>query len=181
MKINNNAFILIFSFIFLSSNASADENSSIGRLEQLSKTLSNGNYTHPDFSPSDRVNVSLKDEDKWYFARCDKDHFNADKKCSMIHNGIIVLILNNKTFIMIGGNHFPHTQSAIKVDDNQTEYGKEGIFKNNNLILSQMLKGQRLAFRFVEWPRNYNVDETIELKGFTDAYHKLKLDYQNIR
>lgn len=168
--------ILGLFFLVLSSNILSSD-----RLERLSETLSNPTYSSSDLLESNVMNVALRSDDEWYFSECKKDRFEGDKQCSMSKSGIVVLILNGKTFIMIGGEHFPRSHSAIRIDNNKTEYGIEGIFGNNNRILNQMLRGNVLDFRFVEWPRNYNVDNSIELKGFTDAYHNLKTKYQVLK
>lgn len=170
------SFILNFGLIFFSSNVNANN-----RLERLTETLTKSNYDDSDLIGFSSLVVGLKSENEWHFWECEKDHFNNDKKCSMSKKNLIVLILNGKTFIQIGANHFPHESSAIKIDNNRTIYGKEGIFRNNNQILNEMLSGKKAAIRFVEWPKSYNIDDEIDLIGFSEAYQKLKMDYRNIR
>ncbi|MDA3487167.1 hypothetical protein MJ021_17930 [Acinetobacter baumannii] len=144
-------------------------------LVALEKTLTEGSYTHPD-----DLDVSINQKG-WAFYNCKKDRFNGNKTCYLKNNDLTLVIINGNLEIFVGKDHFPDRKSAIKVDDNQTIYGYEGNFKQDSMILNQMLKGKIVYLRYVEWPYDSYIDSEVNLEDFTKQYEKLKEMYKSIK
>lgn len=158
---------------------------SMDRLEQLSRTLGQGSYSHPDnidiiASPSLQTSLSAQDDNIWYIFKCKKDRFNGTKYCAMSKDNLMVSIYQGIPSVFVGTGHFPRRQSAIKIDNNKTIYGNEGSFQNDQAIINQMIKGETAYIRYVEWPYDFNKDEEIPLDGFVDAYNELKRKYKEL-
>lgn len=156
------------------------------RLNEIAESLSKGTYTHPDALDNRSVTIGrdyyeAKKINGWERGSCYKDKFDNTKICAMHNNDLMVSIYNSNISIYVGAEHFPRKSSAIKVDSNKTLYGVEGIFKNNNLILNQLMKGKVAYTRYVRWPYEYNVDSEISLDGFTEAYEDLRMRYSQLK
>lgn len=117
----------------------------------------------------------------WEFISCNKDRFDQSKFCAIKKSSLMVSIFNGRSGILVGGNHFPGKKSAIKIDNKQSFTGKEGEFNNQNSIISQLLKGDVVYTRYIEWPYSYNVNDEISLDGFNEAYQELKKRYAALK
>ncbi|MFL9542694.1 hypothetical protein ACKESD_12280 [Acinetobacter baumannii] len=106
---------------------------------------------------------------------CKKDVFDGKKICSVSKNGLMVLLIDGRFAIGVGRNHYPGSSSAIKIDDNISYSGKEGIINPtySNLIIKQMKDGKRAAIRYREWPYDYNQDSEVDLTGFTKKFNEM--------
>ncbi|MCU4539641.1 hypothetical protein KTJ16_00405 [Acinetobacter bereziniae] len=119
-------------------------------------------------------------KDGWRFIKCEKDRFNNSKYCGMINKDLLVSIYNGKFGILIGGNHYPRSRSALKFDNGKTYYGYEGEFKNEAIFLNLLLNGKTAYTRYMEWPYQLNIDNEISLDGFSEAYQELKNRYSKL-
>lgn len=125
-----------------------------------------------------------KDINGWQIIKCNKDKFNNIKNCILSKANLMVSIDDGKTSIFISGGdygHYPNSQSAIKIDENNTIYGIEGSFSNNLKIINQMLKGDMVFTRYKDWPNDFNNDLEISLNGFTEAYDALRKKYSLLK
>lgn len=119
-------------------------------------------------------------KNRWNVLRCKRDIFEDKRSCAMSKNGVIIMILNGHEYVSVGRDHFPFRQSAIKIDNNPTVYGTEGVFKENTKIIKQMLKGKILHYRYYEFPKDYYIDKSISLDDFKQAYENLWQKYREI-
>lgn len=185
--------IIVFLGLFLSNvNAAFNDDCLIYTIEferkscELSKPIKaseiKGDYSEYydiDFNTSQ---LAVKNSfNGWEFISCRKDRFDHSKFCAIKKSNLIVSIFNGKSGILVGGNHFPGKKSAIKIDNKQSFIGKEGEFKNENSIISQLIKGDMAYTRYIEWPYNYHIDDEISLVGFNEAYQELKKRYAALR
>lgn len=137
-----------------------------------------------DFIKNERVKVIptyYPDMNKWENAGCKVDQFNGKKSCEVRKDILYVVNLSGKTSVMIIGADYPNKQSAIKIDENATIYGVEGLFDNDQKIINQLLKGKTAYVRYVEWPYSYNKDIEIDLSGFKEAYQEMKKEYASLK
>lgn len=109
---------------------------------------------------------------------CSKDAFTGSKKCSMNYQDVQVSLIDGKYGVYIGRNHFPRTQSAIRVDGNVPIYGYEGISKSPKIVIEQMKKGKTAYTRYQEWPYKYNQDGEADLTGFAESFNKMLEQYK---
>ncbi len=154
--------------------------------DQTTLSYGTSNRTYEDFekdikSKSERgasvheYNSSLSD---WNIT-CKRDRFDGTKMCLMLkrNEDVSVMIMNGKYHVFVGRDHYPQTQSAIKIDNNATFYGYEGLFKNSLTIIEQMKKGKVVYSRYKEWPYDYNKDSEMSLLGFTRKFNEMKARY----
>lgn len=123
------------------------------------------------------VSTYYADLNKWENAGCKVDRFDGKKTCEVRNDRLYVVNLSGKNIVMIIGADFPNKQSAIKIDNNPTIYGTEGQFKNNQNIIKQLLKGNKVYLRYVQWPYLHNQDLEIDLFGFKQAYEEMMREY----
>ncbi|MFB2539465.1 hypothetical protein [Acinetobacter sp. c3-l95] len=102
------------------------------------------------------------------------------RKCSMYRDGVWLLKIDGLEYVSVGKDHFPNRPSAIKIDDKQPFYGKDGMFKENMKIIEQMQTGKVLYYRYREFPHDFNIDKSISLQGFDDAYQQFLKRYYEI-
>lgn len=118
---------------------------------------------------------------KWSIS-CSKDKFNGSKVCSLskLHNAVMVNIINGKYSVYVGGNHYPRTQSVIKIDYNNPIYGYEGSSQTPQKVIEQMKNGRIAYTRYKEWPYEYNKDGEVDLIGFTEAFNQMLEEYKKL-
>lgn len=123
-------------------------------------------------------NGSLLD---WNFS-CSKDKFNGTKSCflSKMYSDVMVGIYNGQHTVYIGRDHYPRSQSAIKIDDNAPVYGYEGSSNTPKKLIEQMKKGRVAYTRYKEWPYDYNQDGETDLTGFTEKYNEMLEKYKTL-
>lgn len=135
--------------------------------------------------PDLKLDKVIKHDDselkKWSIG-CSKDKFNGSKVCSLskLHNDVMVNIINGKYSVYVGGNHYPRTQSAIKIDDNNPIYGYEGSSQAPQKVIEQMKNGRIAYTRYKEWPYEYNKDGEVDLIGFTEAFNQMLEEYKKL-
>lgn len=117
----------------------------------------------------------------WNYS-CSKDRFNGQKSCSLnkAHSDVMVSIFGGRHSVYIGRNHFPRTQSAIKIDDNSPIYGYEGSSNTPQKVIEQMKKGKVAYTRYKEWPYEYNQDGETDLTGFAEKYDEMLEEYKKL-
>ncbi|MHA5056430.1 hypothetical protein ACX2CK_06530 [Acinetobacter schindleri] len=125
---------------------------------------------YPEWSPLD-----------WNYA-CSKDKFDGKKSCSLnkSHSDVMVGIFDGQHSVYVGRDHYPRSQSAIKVDSNAPIYGYEGSSDTPKKVIEQMKKGKVAYTRYREWPYNYNQDGEVDLTGFAEKYNEMLEKYREL-
>ena len=113
---------------------------------------------------------------------CKKDKFNNAKQCTLyrLRGQITVSVINGNYLVKVGSNHFPSSNSALKVDSNETLYGTEGSIKNPRKAIEQMKSGKIAYTRFKEWPYQSNKDDEEPLDNFKDAFDQMMIEYKTL-
>ncbi|TCB79329.1 hypothetical protein E0H89_03485 [Acinetobacter sp. ANC 3781] len=113
---------------------------------------------------------------------CSRDRFNGTKICSLskVHSDVMVSIINGRYSVYVGENHYPNTQSVIKIDDNSPIYGVEGSSKTPQKVIEQMRNGKIAYTRYKEWPYEYNKDGEVDLTGFKEKFEQMKEEYKKL-
>ncbi|EOR06443.1 hypothetical protein [Acinetobacter tandoii] len=113
---------------------------------------------------------------------CTKDKFNGKKICSLskYHSDLMVNIINGKYSVYIGRDHYPNSQSAIKIDENTPIYGDEGLSQTPQKAIEQMKKGKVAYTRYKEWPYEYNQDGETDLTGFSEKFSEMLENYKKL-
>jgi hypothetical protein len=113
---------------------------------------------------------------------CKKDKFNNAKQCTLyrLHGQITVSIINGNYLVRVGSNHFPSSDSALKIDGNPTLYGKEGSINNPRKAIEQLKFGSIAHTRFKEWPYQSNKDDKEPLDNFREAFDQMMLEYKKL-
>lgn len=115
-------------------------------------------------------------------ASCRKDPFNSRKICHVSRDQLRVLYIDGKYAVSVGKNHYPGTESAIKIDDNVHYSGREGLINPMyaNLIVKQMKEGSKAIIRYREWPYDYDKDSEVDLTGFTKKLNEMLEWYKKL-
>lgn len=151
------------------------------RLEQLADTLSGApieSYKEIEI-PRTSIEYSI-DRDQWESGRCDKDRFTGAKLCEIRNRNLTVVKRNGVILVFVLGSDYPGKNAAIKIDNNKTFYGKEGVFNETSQIISQMSKGNIAYTRAIKWPYLNPSDNEVDLTGFKEAYSKMLKEYSAI-
>lgn len=121
------------------------------------------------------LNQKISTSSSIWLISCKKDPIDSKKTCFMTKDKLTVMLINGKYGIGVGKNHYPHSESAIKVDDNVAYYGQNGIINPmyTNLIINQLKKGKKASIRYQEWPYKYDIHGEIDLNGFTQNYMEM--------
>lgn len=156
-------------------------------LDALTKNLAAGSYSQDATAENEtelkQLNVKL---DKDFFTKwdvdCSKDRFNATKRCSLskYSSNLLVMKVNGRYSVYVGRNHYPRSQSALKVDNNSTMYGYEGIIRNPEKAIEQLKKGKVAYTRYSEWPYDYNLDGEVDLNGFSEKFEEMLILYKQL-
>ncbi len=152
------------------------------RLDVLTQTLSQGPYSQGDggeLSQAPPIKLNMSAPDDWSFY-CKKDNFNGSKSCTMSSGSLMVALINGGQHVYVGRNHYPRSQSAIKVDGNQTIRGDEGVSQSPQKVINQLRSGKVAYTRYVEWPYNYNADGEVDLSNFNQKYNDMLEKYRNL-
>nr|WP_218956370.1 hypothetical protein [Acinetobacter sp. YH12073] len=113
---------------------------------------------------------------------CTKDRFSGTKSCTLnkSYDALSVGIYSGRHSVYVGRNHFPRTQSAIKIDNNSPIYGYEGSSNTPQRVIEQMKKGKVAYTRYKEWPYEYNQDGETDLTGFAEKYNEMLEEYKKL-
>lgn len=134
------------------------------RIEELTKIFEGSPYS------------DLKD---WYFV-CERDKFNNSRICTLSKDDVMVMVRDGKYSVLVGGNHFPRSKSAIKIDNNATIYGDEGISQTPKKVIEQLKQGKKVFTRYQEWPYQFNRDGETDLTGFSEEFEKMLEQYNQL-
>jgi hypothetical protein len=121
-------------------------------------------------------------EKKTYNYACSKDKFDGKKSCSLnkSHSDVMVSIFDGQHSVYVGRDHYPRSQSAIKVDSNTPIYGYEGSSNTPKKVIEQMKNGKIAYTRYREWPYDYNRDGEVDLTGFAEKYNEMLEKYKEL-
>jgi len=115
----------------------------------------------------------------WYLD-CNKDRFNGAKICTLSKDKVLVMLKDGDYAVLVGKRHFPRSKSAIKIDNNATIYGSEGISQSPNKVIEQLKRGKKVFTRYQEWPYEYNRDNEIDLRGFPEKFEEMLKLYKQL-
>lgn len=155
---------LMAHLMLISINLYASDEPRNERLEGLQKILEEGS----DSELSD-----------WYPV-CNKDRFNGSKICTISKDTVLVTLKDGSYAVSVGKLHFPRSKSAIKIDNNATIYGYEGISQSPNKVIEQLKKGKKVFIRYQEWPYEHNRDSEIDLTGFPEKFEEMLELYRRL-
>lgn len=159
-----------------------------GRLEQLSEVLAGGSNGLFNYNDLPKLSTELKEKTidfgnydrEWNMGGCQKDRFSGVKSCEIRNRNLTVMKRKGKILVFVVGSDYPGENAAIKIDNNKTFYGKEGVFSETNQIISQMSKGNIAYTRAIKWPYLLPRDNEVDLTGFKEAYSKMLKEYNAI-
>ena len=89
-------------------------------------------------------------------------------------------LIEGKYFIEIEKNNSGYKKIAIRIDNKPTIYGVYGVIPEPKLIIEQMKKGRIVYTRYAKYPNGKNIDNEINLDGFTKAFNEMLLQYSKL-
>ncbi|MGP9572794.1 hypothetical protein ACT3RL_17995 [Halomonas sp. AOP5-CZ2-32] len=116
--------------------------------------------------------------------RCRVDRIDDTRRCFLNKEGLTVGIWKDATpYISIGSSHYPGSSITVRADKNQPVVASErsgfSPAQSQN-ILNQLKVSSSLITRYQEWPYESNVDKSIDLYGFNEAWDFLQIVYNSI-
>tara|TARA_Y100000815_G_scaffold185010_1_gene168853 strand:+ start:1089 stop:1901 length:813 start_codon:yes stop_codon:yes gene_type:complete len=115
--------------------------------------------------------------------RCTIDRIGDSKSCSLSKGHLTVGIWKDgSTLAWVGSNHYPGTAMTVRVDRGRPiSAGERSGFSSSQAatIVSQLKSGQSAITRYQEWPYRSNLDEDVDLFGFSQAWELLGIIYRN--
>lgn len=155
---------LIASLMLISINLHASDEPRNERLEGLKKLLEEG---------------SVSEFNDWYPV-CNKDRFNGSKSCTLSKDTVLIMLKDGTYAVSVGKRHYPRSKSAIKIDNNATIYGYEGILESPKKVIEQLKQGKKVFTRYQEWPYQHNRDSEINLTGFPEKFEEMLELYRRL-
>lgn len=124
----------------------------------------------------------------YWLVGCRRDVMDDTKRCYVQREDLWVWVYSDGSRrVSIGaGKTYPNTPASIRVDSASpvaSPVGTEGVFgpRGTKDAIEQMLQGQQIATRYIDWPYRSNVDKTMSLHGFRQAYEYLEWALANSR
>ena len=80
---------------------------------------------------------------------------------------------NGTPFIVIGRDHFPKSNIAIRIDQQTpiSANAEDGFTSAQvSQIIEQLKSGSKALTRYQEWPYEKNKDQALDLYGFPEAW-----------
>ena len=118
---------------------------------------------------------------------CRKDAMTDARSCHVKKGDLWVWAYSTGVRrVIIGGDHYPGYAAQIRVDSQaplSTPASGEGVFgpQGAKSAISQLLRGETVVTRYVDWPHRGNVDKTESLYGFKQAYEYMDWALANMR
>lgn len=137
-------------------------------------------------SPDGSLSEGLRSGSDWSTA-CKKDPMNDARSCYVQRKDLWVwLYASGRLDIFIGGNQYPGTSATIRIDSNpaiKSPSDREGMFTaaQGKQILQQLLAGNKVATRYVNWPYESAIDDSFELRGFDEAFKYIQWAIKQIK
>lgn len=137
-------------------------------------------------SPDGKLGGALGRQSEWSTA-CKKDAINDKKSCHLQREDLWVwLSQGGRVDVFIGGEHYPGTSATIRVDSKpaiKTPSNNEGFFTTaqSKQIVQQLISGNTVVTRYIDWPYRAEKDESFDLSGFDEAYAYIQWAIKQIR
>lgn len=121
-----------------------------------------------------------KSEISGWYQVCNKDRFNGSKICTLSKDTVLVMLKDGDYAVSVGKRHYPRSKSAIKIDNNPTIYGYEGISEFPEKVIKQLKQGKKVFTRYQEWPYEHNRDDEVDLNGFSEKFEEMLKLYKQL-
>ncbi|TWT22239.1 hypothetical protein FQY83_04185 [Luteimonas marina] len=137
-------------------------------------------------SPDGKLSGALGRGSDWSTA-CKKDPMNDKKSCYLQRNKLWVwLYQTGRVEVFIGGDQYPGTSATIRIDSNpaiKSPSDSEGVFTaaQSKQIVQQLISGDTVATRYVDWPYRSANDDSFGLSGFDEAYEYIQWALKQIK
>ena len=117
--------------------------------------------------------------------QCRFDEMDDTHWCSLNREDLQIGILKDGTpFVSVGGSHYPNSNIAVRVDKNKpvTASEKNGFTKDQSAkIIQQMKVGSTIVTRYQKWPYQTNIDTSMQLFGFQQAWAILQKIHESAK
>ena len=119
-------------------------------------------------------NINTYLGDHWSIG-CHVDAMTDKKTCSISRKDFSLYVEKSSVQVIVGSDHYPGRPASIRIGKNKPfTTSNDGQFTKaiSRQIAAQMLAGQNIATRYIEWPYNSYKDDSFPAFGFKEA-----LDY----
>tara|TARA_B110000238_G_scaffold9522_1_gene9697 strand:+ start:1698 stop:2477 length:780 start_codon:yes stop_codon:yes gene_type:complete len=108
---------------------------------------------------------------------CYKDEMDDTRYCQLSKEGLAVGIWKDgSSFITIGHSHYPGSNVTLRIDKGKPIIkSEEHSFTNaqSDDIINALKSGKTVLTRYQEWPYQRNIDTSVDLYGFIEAWSLL--------
>ncbi|MCF5868314.1 hypothetical protein [Aeromonas veronii] len=117
--------------------------------------------------------------------QCQFDEIDDTHWCSLNKEDLQIGIWKDGTpFVSVGHSHYPNSNIAIRVDKSKpvTASEKNGFTKDQSAkIIQQMKVGSTIVTRYQKWPYQTNIDTSMQLFGFQQAWTILQKIHESAK
>lgn len=152
---------------------------STDRLDQLSKAVEQGSYSSSDYDAEVIENKNISSAGEWLFS-CEKDRFTEDKICFLFQKDLTVFLCNGVYFISVGPHDFSTSEIFLKIDETRALHTKKPVFSNALWIINNLKKGKIVYTRYKRFPNQDNIDDEIDLSGFSKKFDEMLKRYKQL-
>jgi len=132
--------------------------------------------------PDDPVKGRVLGED-WGFW-CELDEFDDLHTCILRRDDLrIVLTKDGSPLVIVGSDHYPDSEVAIRFDKDEALMASETIQfsgESAELIIKRLRTAKRVLTRYQEWPYQKNLDNSFEPYGFEQAWEMMTHFYETV-
>jgi hypothetical protein len=103
---------------------------------------------------------------------CSKDAMTDVVSCAVSREDLRIVLSDTASFVvLIGTNHYPGSEVAIRFDQERPLHSPAPGFPDfqTKAILDRSLTAATVTTRYQKWPYQANIDRTLELYGFKEA------------
>lgn len=116
---------------------------------------------------------------------CKKDPIDDSKYCNMSKADLSIFLFSKSgLYVSIGGNNYPGSDVAIRVDTQPATIGNEKAqFSGDKAkqIIDALKSGKQITTRYQKWPQGYDTTSTFDLSGFNEAFQFINWAFGKIK
>lgn len=118
----------------------------------------------------DHMPDSFFDPANWSVS-CSRDKMSSVRTCLIKKGDLYIFVKQGgKVLVSVGDEHFPHSQTSIKIGSKRYDtIERDGFFGNGAQLVNLMHNGTPIVTRYMKWPYRTWVDDEFNAYGVNTA------------